>query len=158
VPCQVFAGDVVRLQILGNNGVVKPRFSVVVELLPGISRPEAVLVIFGCSETKRGAVDDRYHRVEFEDRAATNMGLLNSTTFHIEDTRGFDALSPQLKKIGKCPYKAFLPLKALVEARLAEDEPIQVLPDRASEPARAAVAAAQAAHKPAPEPESEPAK
>lgn len=139
--CMVQEGDVVRLLIPGDNGVDKKRICVVMERLPSPSKPEAVLIIFGCSETKYGSIGTRFFRIEYETTAARTIGLSNATTFHIEDTRGFDAHSPQLVKIGRCPMREFLELKKLIQVLKAEGSEIQVLPDRARAAAREAVAA-----------------
>ncbi len=138
--CAVGEGDVVCVEILGDNGVAKKRFCVIVERIPpGV--PMAVLLIFGCSRTKRDAIPTRYFRVEEDTDAFDSIGLNNGTTFHIEDTRAFSATSPQLKKIGRCPRMEFLELKALVQTWTIEGHQIQVLPDKAPPEAHAAVAA-----------------
>lgn len=133
-------GDVYRLPVPGDNGETKMRFSVILDSYPSISAPKIVAFIFGCSETKRGAKLSRFVRIETTDRAAFNaIRLENGTTFHYEDIRLYDASSDRLvRKHGSCPQHVFQDLRTLYDIYRDENETILLLPERASEAAKAA--------------------
>lgn len=144
-------GDVVRVWIRGDNGEEKRRFCVIMERVPpGV--PQGVMLMFGCSNTKSRSNPERYLRIEDTSAAFKRMSLENSTTFHLEDTRGFDAHSPQLKRIGRMPPKDFIELRRLYDTFKAEGHPIQVLPDKARELARTTLTAHMGAAAVAPDP------
>ena len=130
MPPSVRAGDVFRLAIPGDNGETKSRFSIVLDAAPSPSNPELVVIIFGCSRTRKGSDAERHVRVEPENRAWFNkLGLRNGTTFHLEDIRFHDAASPKLlRRLCACPPMLFLQLRKLLEKRLDEDIPIEILP------------------------------
>lgn len=137
--CMVVEGDVVRVWIQGNNGVYKHRFCVVMERLPAFSG-DAVMLMFGCSETKPGTPPDRVYRIEENTRAFTSMKLNNATSFHLEDVCAFDGHSAQLEKRGRtCPRNDFIRLKRLYQIWKAEGHTVVVYPDKARPAAAAAV-------------------
>jgi hypothetical protein len=124
----VRAGDVYILQIPGDNGETKARRAIVLDGAPNPNRPEVVLIIFGCSETKRHA--RQFVRVEATDRDFARLGLANATTFHIEDIRFYDASSPSFAKPPqwRCTMSRMLELRALLDQRLQQVQPIPLLP------------------------------
>lgn len=141
-------GDVFVLPILGDNGETKERFCVLLDSYPTLHAADVVSLVFGCSNTKAGARADDVVRIEPEPAVVLRqLGLLNATTFHLEDVRLYDARSPRFdlkRRRGRCPPGTFLLLRALWERRLAMPEPIELLPDRPRDEAVVAAAAWQA--------------
>ena len=137
-------GQVHLLPIPGDNGVTKDRFCVLLDGYPSIVGAEIVVLIFGCSDTKRTARQGTFVRVEREPAAPfRSLGLANPTTFHLEDIRLYDARSPRLDgrdRKGHCPPRVFVELKALLELRYLHPAPIELLPERAGEDAILAAA------------------
>lgn len=141
MPSAVRAGDVYILQIPGDNGVTKPRPAIVLDGAPNPNNPTVVLIIFGCSETKRHARPGTFIRIIESDRDFAKLGLANATTFHMEDIRFYDASSPSFSRPprSKCSDpNRMLALRGLLEQRLENPEPIPLLPRMASDEARKA--------------------
>jgi hypothetical protein len=130
-------GDVYRLPIPGDNGETKSRFCVILDSYPTQSGAQVVSIVFGCSETKRGARVGEFIRVEREPLSAfRGLGLENATTFHQEDIRHYDALSPRFdRRCGYCPPGLMLEFRKLSAARDRQRTPIPLLPDKAREEA-----------------------
>lgn len=137
-------GDVFRLDIPGDNGETKRRICIVLDLSPP-GRPDAAIIIFGCSQTKVRTPPDAFVRVEQEHRTAFRaLGLANPTSFHRDDIRVYDAASPMLaaeRRAGRCPAPTMIALRALLEQRYRDARTIPVLPKQASEATRKAAAA-----------------
>jgi len=141
MPSAVRAGDVYILQIPGDNGEAKARRSIVLDGAPNPNDPAVVLLIFGCSETKRNARPGSFIRINETDRDYRRLGLANATTFHLEDIRFYDASSPSFSRPPqwKCSDRArMLDLRALLEKRLDDSTPIPLLPRLISDKARQA--------------------
>jgi hypothetical protein len=143
MPSAVRAGDVYILQIPGDNGETKARRSIILDGAPDPNDPAVVLLIFGCSETKRNARPGSFVRITETDRDFRRLGLANATTFHLEDIRFYDAGSPSFSRPPqwKCSDPArMLELRALLEERLDDPAPIPLLPRSISDRARRAAA------------------
>jgi hypothetical protein len=143
VPPSVRPGDVYWLPIPGDNKQTKTRIAIVLEATPTRERPEAVVIIFGCSRTKSRAKDGRYFRVDEESPWFNTLGLSNATTFHLEDIRFYDASSSRLtRRRGRCPRKPFLELRKLWDIFLEEGvQGVPLLPAKPSAGAKQAVEA-----------------
>lgn len=132
----VRAGDVYIVPIRGDNGVVKPRRVVILDGAPNPQDPLVVLLIFGCSDTNAKARPGTYVRVFDDDADFVRLALANSTTFHLEDIRFYDANSPVFARppIGRCgDPDRMLQFRELLEARLEDRTPIKLLPATASD-------------------------
>jgi hypothetical protein len=100
-----------------------------------------VVIIFGCSETKRHARPEGFVRITEADRDFRKLGLANATTFHVEDIRFYDAASPSFSRPprSRCSDRdRMLELRTLLERRLDDPMPIPLLPRLVSEAARQA--------------------
>lgn len=132
----VRAGDVYIVPIRGDNGDVKPRRVLVLDGAPDPSDAKVLLIIFGCSETKARARTGTYIRIYDDDPDFPTFGLENSTTFHIEDIRFYDASSPFFsgRPKGKCSDPdRMIDFRELLDQRLDDHQtPITLLPRTAS--------------------------
>lgn len=141
MPSAVRAGDVYILQIPGDNGETKARRSIILDGAPNPNDPAVVLLIFGCSETKRNARPGSFIRISETDRDYLQLGLANATTFHLEDIRFYDASSPSFSRPPqwKCSNRdRMLAFRALLDKRLDDPKPIPLLPRLISDKARQA--------------------
>ena len=132
-------GDVYIVPIPGDNGETKQRRVIVLHGAPNPNNPTIVAGIFGCSETKRKAQQGEFARVETRDRDFRKLRLDNATTFHMEDIRLFDTTWLPFKSSphAKCTdHDRMLSLSELLERRLLDPSPLQLLPSQASEDAR----------------------
>lgn len=147
-------GDVFVLPIPGDNRETKDRFCIVLGCYPTFTAAEVVSIIFGCSLTKRTALPGDFVRVGTEPAAQfRGLGLLNATTFHLEDIRYYDARSPRLdrgRRRGYCPPGLMLALRGLADRRDLMPVAIPLLPEQARDEAANVTSAREASRLPAP--------